>query len=145
MSVVLDSVNEGWAWTGIRFVEIHAQSVMGHLMLSDEEGCYYYLDTDGMRMEPLGNLDAAKAHFAREETREIWEARGLIDPARERLGDPPEGSVFTLNPRDWITGDYKHENMCHLPLQEIVFLSGDLARQIKDLPDGQEIQIRIVD
>jgi hypothetical protein len=142
---VLEAVNEGWRWAGTTFVAIHAQSRMGHLVLSDAEGCFHYLDTDGMEMIPLGNKTALDAHFADPENLALWEAQSLIEPARERLGDPTEGHVFNLSPTDWIEGNYAPERMCHLPLKEIVFLSGDFARQLKDLPDGSQIQIEIGD
>jgi len=59
------------------------------------------------------------------------------------LGDPPEGSVFTLSPIHWIDGQYSVDNMTILPLAEIVFLSGDIAHQLKDLPDGTQVRIEI--
>jgi hypothetical protein len=35
--------------------------------------------------------------------------------------------------------------MVILPLSEVAFLSGDLARQLKDLPDGAQVQIKVTD
>jgi hypothetical protein len=145
LSEVLEAVNKGWRWAGTTFVAIHAQSPMGHLVLSDAEGCFHYLDTDGMELIPLGNKAALDAHFAVPENIQLWEASGLVDPARERLGEPSEGKVFALSPTDWIEGNYAPDRICHLPLKEIVFLSGDLARQLKDLPDGTQIRIEIRD
>ena len=143
MRDVLDAVNEGWNWCGLNATAVHAVSPMGHLLLSDDEGCFYYLDTDGMELTPLGDEGAAKAHFDKDETREIWQATALVEGARQRLGNPPEGSVFTLSPMHWIDGQYSVDNMAMLPLAEIVFLSGDIARQLKDLPDGAQVRIEI--
>lgn len=143
MSAVLHALNEGWNWCSLRATEIHDISRMGHMLISDEEGCFHYVDTDGMRLIALGDRSAAEAHFAKDEIREIWEATALVEGAGERLGQPPEGSVFTLSPRHWIDGQYSVDNMVILPLVEIAFLSGDLARQLRDLPDGAQIQIEI--
>lgn len=143
MSDVLAAVNKGWAWAGLEATDIHATSRMGHMLLSDAEGCFYYLDIDGLRMLTLGSQEAAKAHFDKDETREIWQATDLVEGARQRLGEPPEGSVFTLSPRNWIDGQYSVENMVILPLAEIALLSGDLARQLKDLPDGSHVRIEL--
>lgn len=143
MSEVLGAVNEGWSWAGLEATTIHATSRMGHMLLSDKDGCFYYLDIDGMRLLRLGDQAAAKAHFDKDETREIWQATALVEGARQRLGEPPEGSVFTLSPRNWIDGKYSVENMVILPLVEIAHLSGDIARQLKDLPDGAKVRIEL--
>jgi len=83
VSDVLLAVNKGWNWCGLNATTVHAVSPMGHLLLSDDEGCFYYLDTDGMELTPLGDEDAAKVHFAKEETQDIWQATALVEGARQ--------------------------------------------------------------
>ena len=141
----LDALRYGWGWTEIAFAEVHQVSPMGHLLLSDADGCFYYLDPDGLRIEALGHEQAARAHLACDETREVWHAAALVEAARERLGEPPEGSVYTLTPIALLQGDYSHDNLWILSLDELLRFTGDIARQIKDLPDGAQYRIEISD
>lgn len=142
---LLEAINSGWGWNGTTIAEVLDVSPMGHMLLSDGNGGYYYLDTDGMRLTLLGDHAAAQAAMAREEARELWSGGELVRSARRMLGEPPTGHTFTLSPLNWIDGQYSAENMVILPLAEIAFLSGDLARQMRDLHDGTQVQTRVVD
>ena len=142
---VLDALRDGWAWTEINFAEVHAVSRMGHLLFSDADGCFHYLDPELRTIEVLGDEQAARAYFDKEETRKVWQAIPLVEAARERLGECPEGSVYTLKPLALLEEDYAHENLCILPLKELISWTGDVTRQLKDLPDGSQYRIQIVD
>lgn len=144
-AALLKAVNDGWAWNGVVFTAIHDVSPMGHMLLSDAEEQFYYLDTDGIELVLLGDEALARTEMAHPERLQMWSGGELVRAARERLGDPPYGHVFTLSPLNWIDGDYRPENMVILPLPEIVFMSGDLARQLNGLPDGAQVQIRVTD
>ncbi len=142
---LLEAINQGWGWSGLVATQVHAKGPMGHLLVSDAEGCFHYIDIDMMELHALGNEAAARAHFAKPETRELWEAAALVEPARARLGNPPDGSVFALNIHAMLAGNYSADEVCFLPLHELAFLSGDLARQLKDLPEGEKLRIEIID
>jgi hypothetical protein len=142
---ILEAINRGWSWTGTTITKVHDISPMGHMLLSDEEDRFYYLDTEGMELTLLGDRAAADTIMDKPQTRELWTGGELVKSARERLGEPPEGSVFTLSPLNWIDGQYSAQNMVVLPLTEVAFLSGDLARKMKDLPDGTQVKIKVVD
>ena len=142
---LLHAINSGWGWTGTTITKVHDISPMGHMILSDGDGQFHYLDTDGMELSILGDKAAVAARMAEADFQELWSGGALVESARARLGEPPEGSVFTLSPIKWIEGDYSDENMVILPLAEIAFLSGDLARQLEDLPDGASVKMKVVD
>lgn len=42
-------------------------------------------------------------------------------------------------------GEYAISNIKTAPLVELVRLSGDIGRQIKDLPDGAQIELKVVE
>ncbi len=141
----LDALWRAWGWTGIKFAQIQAVSPMGHLLLTDAEGCFHYFDPGLFAIEALGNEEAARARFADEETRGEWQALKLVEAARERLGECPEGSIYSLRPIALIEGDYSSDELCILPLVELISFTGEIARQTKDLPPGSQFRIKIVD
>ena len=142
MSLV-KAVNEGWGWTGLTAARVLAQSPMGHLVLSDAEDKFFYLDPDGMEIIPLGTEAEAKAHLASDEAKELWSGGALVAEGHKRFGNPPEGSVFTIKPHAMIEGRYEPENLCIMPLDELIRFTGDVAQQIKNLPDGSQIQFEV--
>jgi hypothetical protein len=142
---VLEALKAGWGWTEIEFAEVQHVSPMGHLLLSDADGCFHYLDPELQTIEALGNEEAARAHFAMDETKKVWQAASLVEAARERLGECPEGSVYSLTPLALLAGDYSPDNLWIISLEELIRFTGDVARQTKDLPDGTEYRIEIGD
>ncbi|MEM6908601.1 MAG: T6SS immunity protein Tdi1 domain-containing protein [Pseudomonadota bacterium] len=144
MSLV-DVFNESWSWTGFTASRVRAQSPMGHLILSDAEENFVYLDTDGLSLIPLGSREEAEAHLAQEEAQDLWWGGDLIANAREKLGEPPEGSVFSLTPAALIEGRYELENIWIISLEELIAFTGQAARQLKDVPDGAQIIIEVTD
>lgn len=144
MSLV-EAVNIGWGWTGLTATRVLAQSPMGHLVLSDAEDRFFYLDPDGMAIIPLGSEAEAKTHLASDVAKELWSGGALVTEGYKRFGNPPEGSVFTIKPHAMIEGRYEPESLCVMPLDELIRFTGDVAQQIKDLPDGSQIQIEVTD
>ncbi|MEO0871889.1 MAG: hypothetical protein AAFY19_08025 [Pseudomonadota bacterium] len=144
MSLV-DVFNESWSWTGITAKRVRAQSPMGHLILSDENEQFFYLDPDGMVIVPLGTKAEAEAHLAQADAQELWWGGDLVEAGKALLGEPPEGSVFSLKPEAMVQGHYAPENLWIISLEELIAFTGDLARQIKDLPDGMQIKFEVTD
>ncbi|WP_379554393.1 hypothetical protein [Qipengyuania sp. DGS5-3] len=140
-----ETINENWGWTGITVERVRAQSPMGHLLISDAEDQFFYLDPDGMAIVPLGGREDAQAHLDEPEANQLWWGGDLVARAREILGEPPEGSVFTLTPHAMVAGEYAPENMCILPLEEVVAFSGMVAQQLKDLPEGAQFELKVTD
>ena len=137
--------NEHWGWSGHAASRVRATSPMGHVLFSDENDRFFYLDPDGMMIVPLGSKDDAQAHLDEPEANELWWGGDLVAKARELLGEAPEGSVYTLKPHAMVAGEYAPENMCILPLEELIAFSGDIARQLKDLPEGAQIRLEVKD
>ncbi len=142
---ILDAVNEAWGWTGIIASRIWAHSPMSHLLVSDPDELFFYIDPDGMAVLPLGSQQEAQAYLDEPEANELWWGGELVEKARTIMGDPPEGSVFNLKPEKLIEGDYCAQNMWTWPLIELIHSTGSVAEQIKDLPDGSQCQLKIIE
>ena len=142
---LIKTINSYWGWTGVVAERVRAQSPMGHLLISDAQDSFYYIDPDGMAIVALGSREQAQAHLDEPEANQLWCGGELVESARGLLGEPPEGSVFALKPHAMLAGEYAPENMCIMPLEDLIAFSGDVARQIKDLPDGSKIRIEVTD
>ena len=144
MSLV-DVFNDSWSWTGVTANRVRAQSPMGHLILSDKEEQFFYLDPDGLVIVPLGSQVDAEAHLAESDAQELWWGGELVNEAKAILGEPPEGSVYSLKPEALVQGNYSPESLWIISLEELIAFTGDLACQIKDLPDGVQIKFEVTD
>ncbi|WP_298334756.1 hypothetical protein [uncultured Erythrobacter sp.] len=118
---------------------------MGHLLVSDPDEQFFYIDPDGMAVLPLGTKEEAQAHLDGEEANELWWGGELLKKGLERLGEPPEGSVINLKPMCLLEGNYSPENLWIVSLEELIHFTGSATEQIKDLPDGSQFELKIVD
>jgi hypothetical protein len=139
------ALRAAWGWTGVAFAEVVANSLMGHLLVIDAAGLYHYVDPDLGAVTPLGDEAAAAVHMARPEIQAIWRADKLVDHALARLGPVTGGEVYSLTPQALVAGDYAFENLIRIDLVELIYLSGDIARQTRDLPDGAHIKLKVED
>ncbi|KPH65840.1 hypothetical protein ACLIMP_05840 [Novosphingobium aerophilum] len=142
MSRALHALKVAWGWTGVDFAEEVAHSLMGHMLLIDREGIFHYLDPDLLSLSRLGDEAAAQAHMALDETKAIWRADALVDAATQRLGFTATGEVYSRTLSAILSGDYGHENLVRIDLVDLIYLTGDLARQTRDLPDGARVQLK---
>ncbi len=64
--------------------------------------------------------------------------------AEQTLGPVQEGKCYCLKIPSVIDGKYEPENFGTISLKELISSSGDLAEQIKDVPDGEQIAIELL-
>ncbi|MYL99774.1 hypothetical protein GR702_18610 [Novosphingobium sp. FGD1] len=141
-AALLNALRSAWGWTGVEFAEVIAHSLMGHMLVTDRHGAFHYLDPDVGAVIALGDEAAARAHMALEETQVVWQADALVSAAAARLGPPAMGEVYSLRPQALIAGDYSPDMLIRIDLVDLIYLSGDIARQIRDLPDGAPVRLR---
>ncbi|WP_395327989.1 hypothetical protein WBP06_12225 [Novosphingobium sp. BL-8H] len=145
MSREVKALNTAWSWTGVDFAEIVAHSLMGHMLVTDTAGAFHYVDPEMGTVTLLGDEAAARDHMALDETQAIWRADALIDAGTKRLGFNALGEVYSLTLPALIAGDYAPENLIRIDFVKLIYLTGDLARQTRDLPDGAAVQLKVID
>jgi hypothetical protein len=69
----------------------------------------------------------------------------LVSLANDKCGALTEGRKYCLKIPGVLGGEYGSDNLATAPLVELVRMSGDIARQIKELPDGAQIKLQVVD
>lgn len=74
-----------------------------------------------------------------------WEMVNLVELAKSEVGELDDNDKYCLKIPAVISSNYSKENIGKLSFQELIAVSGDLAFQIKDLEDGQKIEIKIID
>jgi hypothetical protein len=78
-----------------------------------------------------------------EEFRLDWEMRRLVDSARSRLGLISAERFYCLKMPAPFGGTYDADNIGMISRLELIECSGDLAQQIKDLPDGTRMELAV--
>jgi hypothetical protein len=143
---LVEEIRQSWDWVGIEPVDIIGENDFGNLIIKDKVGKYWRLCPEdcycSVIAENRAELDAVSKD---REFLEDWYMANLVSLAKARCGALSEGRKYCLKIPGVLGGEYGGDNLATAPLVELVRLSGDIARQIKGLPDGAQIKLRVVE
>lgn len=145
MSIV-EEIKESWGWVGIEPVEVVGENDFGNLMIKDTAGKYWRLCPEDVYCEVVAeNREELDALSTDQEFLEDWYMETLVEVAKDNLGPLEESRKFYLVIPGALGGEYGINNIKTAPLVEIIRYSGDVGKQIKDLPDGAQVKLKIID
>ena len=143
---IIQEIEESWGWVGIHPVEVVGENDFGNLMIKDSSGSYWRMCPEDAYCEVIANnreeLDALSIN---QEFLEDWHMQSLVEQANEHLGPLTNGQKYCLVTPGVLGGEYAISNIKTVPLIELIRFSGHVAKEIKDLPDGAQIQLKVVD
>ncbi len=69
----------------------------------------------------------------------------LVEKAEEKFGQLSSEQSYGLIIPCPLGGKYTQDNFMKVTLAEVIRLSGHIALQIQDLPDGAQIELKVTD
>ncbi len=143
---LLKCVAESWGWLGLRPKEVLDQNVFGNIIVLDESGCFWRICPEELSCEVVAQDAAAYEHLRNDdEFLADWEMLPLVEEAYAALGALPEGCCYCLKIPAVVGGEYAAENMGTISRDALIAFAGDLAQQIRDLPDGTQVELRVTE
>lgn len=139
-------IEEAWRWTGIQPDQIVGENDFGNLMIKDVTGSYWRLCPEDLYCKVIAGSRAELDQLSHDqEFLQDWYMTDLVQQARERLGTLSPGLKYCLKIPGTLGGEYGGDNLGTISLGELISASGHIAQQIKDLPDGAQVRLSIVD
>lgn len=143
---LLDTIKNAWGWVGLSPKQVVASNAFGNLLVEDESNRYWRICPEELLARVVAeNEDEYGRLLGEPEFLEDWEMLRLVQIAHSLLGAPGAENCFCLKVPAVLGGDYDANNFGTISRDELISFSGDLAFQIKDLPDGAEVRLQIVD
>ena len=143
---IVDEIQESWGWVGIEPLEVVGENDFGNLMIKDVKGKYWRLCPEELSCKIVAlNRTELDALSTDQEFLADWYMGALVEAAKDKLGPLEEGRKYYMVTPGVLGGEYGISNIKTLPLVELIRLSGDLGKQIKDLPDGAQVKLKVVD
>ena len=141
---LLDVVKTSWAFAGLSPRSVVDANSFGNLLVEDTDGRIWRICPEELSCKVVAS-SLQELQLLRESSdfREDWSMKQLVEIATRMLGTPFMGRCFCLKIPAVLGGSYLEENIGTIGLVELVAVSGDLAEQIKDLPDGTKVNIKI--
>ncbi len=143
---MLGKINKHWGWTGLKAIEILGRNEFGNFLLLDENQTYWRICPEELSCEIVAENSQDYLQLVEDEEFQVdWKVSNLVELAREHLGSLNEDWAYYLVIPGMFGGQYDASNIRTVPLDELIGHSGDWAFAIKDLPDGAQIKLRVID
>ena len=141
---LISEIRESWGWVGIDPDEVVGENDFGNLIVRDRSGGYWRLCPEDSYCRIIANNREELDKLSKDqEFLHDWNMSALVEEAIESLGPLADGRKFYLVIPGVLGGTYDASNIKTLPLDELIRVSGDIAQQIKNLPDGAKIEIKV--
>jgi hypothetical protein len=142
---LVETINAHWSWAGLTAVRVEAHNAFGNLIVEDPAFRFWRICPEELSAEIIAaSRDALIALRRSPEFDADWSMYNLASAAAAQLGTPDQHVVFHFAIPAVLGGAYEVGNIRLIAFEQLVAVSGDLGRQIHDLPDGAQVKL-IVD
>ncbi len=142
---LLEILRQQWAWAFEDPTQILMVNVFGNLLVACHDGTLWRVIPEELTARKLRDDKNLLAAFDDEAFREDWFLDGVAEAALTALGPLQKGQCYAFKMWPSLGGAFYPENMYLATMTEWLAVSGDVGRQIKDLPPGAKIRLAVMD
>lgn len=141
---ILDAIGAAWAWRGVSLVELIDLNPFGNAILVGEDGDVWRACPELLTLERIA-ADRQAFHTLRTDPdfEFDWRMERLVELAQAKLGPLPHGRCYYFVIPPVLGGGFDVDNIQSVSVLELHELTGDIARQIDELPDGEKVELRL--
>jgi hypothetical protein len=143
---LIEQISSAWGWTGIQPEEVVGENDFGNLIVKDKAGIYWRICPEDVYCEVIAkNREELDALSSNQEFLADWYMHALPEQAQEKLGPLSEGRKYHFVIPGILGGEYGPSNFQTVSLTEQIKFAGDLGKQIKDLPEGAQVKLQVIE
>ena len=129
-----------WMWLPeLEGLAPFAVTAFGDVFLSSDDGVWFLDTIEGRVERKWDDRDALRAELDTEEGRSTYLLDGLVDGAVRHGVAPGPDQVLSFTVPPVLGGPLEVENVSALDLAVALSVTGQLHRQVKDLPPGTPV------
>ncbi len=133
-----------WTWLVPNEFTVWIMNRFGDLFLVFDDGSVHMLDVGGGCLVRVANSrDDFQTKVAEDDNANDWFMIPLIDRLLVAGMTLKQGECYSYKQPPVLGGDYTVENTCVLPIAEHYGAYGSIHNQIKDLPDGTQVVLKV--
>ena len=138
---LLDVLKKDWAWALPDPARVVAINPFGNVVVACADGSLWRVCPESLSADKISNESDFAAVLADEEFCEDWLFDGPVTAAHSSLGPFGDGQCYGFKIWPALGGAYTPDNFAIKTLTEWLAVSGDVGRQVKDIPPGTEIEL----
>lgn len=138
---MLETIIESWGWTGLEPAAVMATNAFGNLLVHGKDGAYMRICPEQLSCEVVAHDDAEfEALWADEDFQLDWQMTRLVELAKAMFGTVDNERCYCLKLPAVLGGKYDAANFGTITRRELIAFTGDVAQQVKDVPDGGSVK-----
>ena len=147
LPAVLEVLRTKWSWVlQPEATRVLAQNRFGNVLVELNDGSIWRVCPEDVTAAKVAESEGAIPElWADQEFQTDWAGDAWIEVAEPVLGPLEEGQCYGFKIWPVLGGAYEVENMAIKSTVEWLAVSGDVGRQIKDLPHGAQIGLDVPD
>lgn len=141
---LITEINNAWNWVAVKAAEVIRINDFGNVIFIADTGEYWRLCPEELSCEKIAKDSDAYIYLSKDsDFIEDWKMEGLVQVAKQELGELNDNQKFCLKMPAVIGGQYELSNLGKISFSELIAFSGNMGSQIKDLKDGQKFKLEI--
>lgn len=137
-----DSIEQAWSWIGLSPDAVLQTNAFGNAVVRARDDKIWRICPEELSCKVIADSEAGFRELSLSpEFQEDWCMARLVQLAEDRLGPLEEGRCYCLKIPAVLGGAYDLSNFGTISVLECLAVSGHLAEQIKDIPDGAQIKL----
>lgn len=141
---MIGAISKAWSWIGLEPVDVITSNAFGNVIVRDKCGRFWRICPEELSCQVVAESeDEYRVLISDEEYLADWDMIQLVALASRKLGSLAPDRCYCLKVPGVLGGEYVAENLGTNSRLEVIAFSGDVAQQLKDVPDGAKIEIRI--
>ncbi len=142
----VSAIAESWGWAGLQPKVIIADNAFGNLIVEDRDGCFWRITPEELSCEVVAKSRPELEDLLRDpDFLGGWNMKALVHAASASVGPLGPGRKYCLKLPGVLGGKYEVANLGSISELELIRVSGDMARQIAELPDGANVRLEITE
>jgi len=142
-SINIEDILSCWTWKTAGMKTVALVSVLGDLFLVGEDDAVYWLQTDGGDLKKVADsLQQFEQYLDDEEKVDNWFLPLLVEQLITAGKTLKENEVYSFKKMPVIGGEYSVDNIEPTDMSVHFAFTGQISKQIKDLPDGARVNIK---
>jgi hypothetical protein len=134
------------AWSPIlpKVARILRTNLFGDVFVTDDSGAVHMLERAACSARQIASSEKEFWRLVHDDG-EGWQLRSVADECRRAGKFLADGQCYAFTTLPVLGGKYDAENIWVAHWKEWFFFTADLFQQIKDLPDGATVRLKVVD
>lgn len=141
---IIETIDESWKWAGLTPESIVVENKFGNVIVKDVDGIFWRICPEEAEITIIANSEEQlKSMWDDEDFRVDWLMPNLVEEAESKFGELRSGQKFCLKVLGVLGGEYNISNVATISFDELIQFSGHVAKEIDNLPDGNQIEFEL--